>query len=827
MKTFLQDVRYGFRMLLKHRSVTLIAVLTLSVGIGANTAIFGLIDKVLLQSLPVREPEGLVLLKAESVNPKLTFSEFSWADYLDYRAKNQVFTTLAAFSQVPVNFGAGDQMERVRAELISENYFELLGAQTALGRAISPEENQTPGAHPVAVISQSLWQNRFNGDRQVIGRTIELNDLRYTIVGVAQAAFHGIDIEQPTDVWVPAMMKSQVEQMRADDARNWTRERGYGAFQLIGRLRPGLPQEAARTGMDTLARQIRDSWMPESDRNLPFNDKRILFAQGARGLSKLRDEMGQAFTLLFALVGVVLLIACANIANLLLARSVARRKEIAVRLALGASRGRLIRQLLTESVILAGIGGLAGLLVAPWLSDLLLSFQAKSETAAQVLGPVMNWRIAGFTAAISVLTGVLFGLIPALQSLTPDLIPALKEDGAYRRDSRGFNLSRRVLIVMQIALSVVVLICAGLFVRSLGKIYSIDPGFRIDNVLIAELQLPMNKYNEEKSENFYQQLVDQLKALPGVESVAMSAYTPLSGSILIQTVVPEGQEIKPSEMPMTDANNVGAGYHEMMGIPLLQGRGFTPEDRKGAPLVAIVNEAFARRFFPDGNAYGKRIGLGVGKPLIEIVGVTRNIKSMSLESEDRPQLDLPAAQQGLNNPMRVMLRTRDDAAAMLPALRRTVRAMDPGLAFFKTTTLENDLRATISLGRMIASLLSLFGGVALMLAAVGLYGVISYAVEYRTREIGIRMALGAQARDILSLMMREGVLLLLIGLVLGIGTAAASMRLIESHLHNVRPTDPVTFVAITLLLSFIALLASYLPARRAIRVDPVQALRRE
>jgi predicted permease len=439
----------------------------------------------------------------------------------------------------------------------------------------------------------------------------------------------------------------------------------------------------------------------------------------------------------------------------------------------------------------------------------------------------MNWRIAGFTAAVSLLTGVLFGLIPALQSLTPDLIPALKDDGTYRRDSTGFKLSRRVLIVMQIALSVVVLICAGLFVRSLGKIYSIDPGFRIDNVLIAELQLPMNRYNEEKTENFYQQLVDRLKGLPGDRSVAMSAYTPLCGSYLIQTIVPEGQDIKPSEMPMTDANNVGAGYHEMMGIPMLQGRGFTPEDRKGTPLVAVVNEAFARRFFPDGNAYGKRIRLGVGKPLIEIVGVMRNIKTMSLQSEDRPQLDLPIAQQGMNNPMRVMLRTRDDAASMLPTLRRAVRAMDPGLAFFKTTTLENDLRATISLDRMIASLLSLFGGIALLLAAVGLYGIIAYAVEHRTREIGIRMALGAQPRDILRLTMREGFLLLSLGLVAGIGTAAGSMRLIESHLYNVRPIDPLTFIAVTVILAFVALLACWIPARMATRVDPMIALRNE
>ncbi|MGH9844480.1 MAG: ABC transporter permease [Blastocatellia bacterium] len=825
MKGLIQDVRFGARMLLKKPGFTLVAVLTLSLGIGANTAIFGLVDKLLVQSLPVREPEALVQVQAESVTPKLTFDAFSWADYRDYRAQNQVFSELTAFAQQPVNLGSGDQMERVRAEMAAENYFEMLGVRPIVGRAFAPEENTTPDAHPVAVLGHSLWQSRFGGDAQVIGRTIAINGASYTIIGVAPARFKGMTLESPTDVWVPAMMKTQLQQMPAANDP-WISERGYAVFHLAGRLKPGVTKAAAQTAMDTLAAQVRDSWMPESDRKLPFNEKRIQLISAGQGLSSLRNELGKPLLMLFGVVCSVLLIACANVANLLLARSASRRKEIAVRLALGASRAWLVQQLLVESVLLASAGGGAGLLVAPWLTDLLLFYQTKTDAASAALGHSMNGRVALFTLLVSAATGLLFGLLPALQASKPDLVPALKDDGARRADGAGFKASRRALIVAQVALSVLVLVCAGLFLRSLLKLFAVDPGFKPENVLVAELQLPMNQYDNDRREQFYRRLIERFKALPGVEGATTAAYTPLSGDFLMSTIVVEGQPVKPNEMQTVNANNVGAGYHELLGVRMARGRGFTEADRKGAPGVAVVNEAFARRFFADGNAFGKRISLGTGMPWLEIVGVTRNVKTLVMLDEDTPQLDLPVEQQSFNNP-RVLLRTRQDAASLLPAVRREVRALDAGLAFFKTTTIEADLRAQIAVWRMAAALLSLFGAVALALAAIGLYGIIAYSVAIRTREIGIRMALGAQSRDVLRLVMREGIVLTAVGIAIGVAAAMAAMRLIESYLYGVSPTDPATFVAVPLLLGGAALVACWIPARRATKVDPMIALRCE
>ncbi len=824
MQALWQDLRYGARMLVKQPGFTLIAILTLALGIGANTAIFGLVDKLLVQSLPVREPEALVQLKAEIVNPQLTFDTFSWADYRDYRARNSVFTELAAFAQHPVNLGQGDQMERVRAEMVSENYFDLLGRQPVVGRGFSPEENAAPGAHPLAVLSHSFWQSHFGGDPRVAGQTVVLNGASYTIVGVAPAGFKGMRIEWPSDVWVPAMMKTQLQQMPAGKDP-WISERNYAVFQLAGRLKAGVTREAAQTAMDTLATQVRDSWMPESDRKLPFNERRILLVAAGQGLSSLRNEIGKPLLMLFGIVGLILLIACANVANLSLARAASRRKEIAVRLALGASRARIVRQLLIESVMLAAAGGAAGLLVAPWLTDLLLFYQAKTETAALVLGHSMNGRVAAFTLLVSVATGLLFGLIPALQTSRPDLIPALKDETSQRAEGAGLQISRRTLIVAQIALSVVVLVCAGLFLRSLARLFAVDPGLKPENVLVAELQLPMNQYDKDRTAQFYRQAIERFRSLPGVEAVTTAVNTPLSGNFLISTVVIEGQPVKPGEMQTVYTNNVGADYHEMLGIRMLRGRGFTEADRQGAPGVAVVNEAFARRFFADGNAFGKRISLGTGMPWLEIVGVTRNVKTLVMLDEDSPQLDLPAAQQSFHNSMQVLLRTQTDATSLLPAVRREVRALDAGLAFFKTTTIDANLHAQLATWRMAAVLLSLFGAVALGLAAIGLYGVIACTVAHRTREIGIRMALGAQSRDVLRLVMREGVTLAIAGIALGVAAALAAMRLIESYLYGVSATDPATFIAIPLLLGSVALAACWIPARRATKVDPMIALR--
>ncbi|MBI1761614.1 MAG: ABC transporter permease [Acidobacteria bacterium] len=823
METLLQDLRFGVRMLRARPGFTLIAVLTLALGIGANTALFSLLDKLLLQSLPVHDPDALVQFKAESVNPQLTFQEFAWADFLDYRARNAVFTDLTAFRPAKLNLGAGDQMERVRAELVAENYFALLGVQPVLGRTFTPEDNRAPGAHPLALLSYGLWQSRFGGATNVIGQTVPLNEQPYTIIGVMPARFRGVMIDAPTDIWVPAMMVAQVEQKKATN--EWLTNHDWTMWQLLGRLKPDVAQGAAQQAMDTLARQVRDAWMPESDRHQPFSEKRIQLEDITEGISSLRGEQGMSLLFLFGIVGVILLIACANLAGLLMARAATRRKEIAVRLALGAGRFRLVRQLLTESLLLAGVGGLLGLFIAPWLLKLLMSFQPRAEVQLDL---TLNTRVALYTFGLSLLTGVLFGLWPAWQASYPDLIPALKDEGSMRADGRNFVWSRRVLLVTQIALSVIVLISAGLFVRTLRGYLAIDPGFHVQNVLAADIALPEGKYDDARAKQFFQQLSERLRALPGVQRVAAANYTPLGGMVGLTAVVVEGQPADPNNMPMVDLNIVSAGYHELLGIQLEQGRSFTDTDRKGQPDIVTINAAFANKFFPNQNPIGRRISYGVGKPWLTIIGVTRDIKTMSLDGEARPQIESPIAQlEGAMTSQRVLLRTNADPAALLPQVRRAVHALDAGLALFKATTLEGDLRAQLSSQRMAATLTSVFGLVALLLTAIGLYGVVAYAVNQRTREIGIRMALGAQARDVLRLVLREGAWLIVTGLFIGLAAAYGVARLIEANLYGIRPYDPLTFIAIALLLTAVALVACWIPARRATTVDPLTALRHE
>jgi predicted permease len=824
MQILWQDLRYGARMLLKKPGFTLAAVLTLALGCGANTAVFTLVDKLLVQALPVSDPAALVQVQAESLNPRLTFGDFAWADFLDYRARNQVFSDLMAFAQAPVNLGEGDAMERVRAELVADNYFKLLGVQPVVGRGFLPEENRAPGAAPVAMLSYRLWQGRWGGDKGVLGRTVALNERQFTIVGVAPASFKGMTLESPADVWVPAMMLRQVQ--LSAPSEEWLTDREAMLWKLLGRLKPGVPQGAAQASLDALALQVRDAWMPEGDRHLPFNERSIRLTPAGKGLSRAREEFGEPLKFLFGIVGVILLIACANVANLLLVRASVRRKEIAVRLALGAGRWRLIRQMLTESVLLAILGGVAGVVLAPWLTELLLAYQPKAGDLGVVLAQGVNWRVAGFAGLLSLLTGVCFGLLPALQASRPDLVLALKDEGALRADRRSFTLSRRALIVAQVALSVVVLIAAGLFLRSLNKLFAIDPGFNPDNVLVAQIELPVGKYAESQVGPFFEQLRERLRGLPGVQSVALAEYTPLGGTIGLNTVAVEGQPANPDVMPVVDANRVGLGYHELMGIRLRQGRDFTEQDRKSAPGVVIVNEAFAQKFFPNRNALGQRISLGTNMPWLEVVGIARNVKAFSLQGDDRPQIELPMAQQGVPQAQRVLVRAQD-VAAVLPLVRREVRSLDASLAFFKTTTLKADLHATIAVWRMAAALTSLFGVIALLLAAIGLHGVIAYAVNQRTREIGIRMALGAQASDVLKLILREGVVLISLGLAFGVAASLATTRLIKGFLYGVTATDPLTYALIALTLAAVALLACWIPARRAAKVDPMVALRYE
>ncbi len=822
MDSFLKDIRYSVRLLLRNPTFAIIATISLALGISANSAIFSVMDKLLVRSLPVKAPEQIVLLSAESVNPRFLNNVFSYPDFVDYRDHNQVLSGLIAFTTAEARIGTAEETDRARVEIVSGNYFDVLGVPAAKGRTFLPEEDRTPGTHPVVVLSHGAWQRRFGSDPNIVGKLVVLNDASYTVVGVAPKGFTGMRVEFPSELWAPAMMRSQLIPGAVSILN-----RRFVWLKLAGRLKPNVSMEQAQASLDVLARQLREAHTPPGDRNLSFYERRMLLEPGGRGISFLRTELNKTLRLLMAVVGLLLLIACANVATLLLARSTARRKEIAVRLALGASRGRLVRQLLTESLLLSVVGAGAGLLLVPWWNDLLLAFQRNINLHQTSLGGSVDTRVLGFTIVVSVLCSAIFGLAPALQSSRPELVPALKDsDPLSGRHEGRWNL-RNLLVVAQVALALLVLIGAGLFIKSLSNLFAIDPGFRTEKILLLPIELPRQRYSGGKANEFFRQLSERLKTLPGVEAVSTASITPLSGSVAKMSVIIEGYQAKPNENVGIDYNEVGPGYHELMGIPIVQGRGFTERDKGGAPVVVVINEALARLYFPDQNPIGKRISSGPGNPWWQIIGVTRDFKTQRLTEVPVPHLDLPALQRPYGNFARVLIRTTAEPAKLLPAAQQEVKAVDRSASIVRATTLSEELNNSIAPARMATTLTSLFGLMALLLASVGLYGVMVYSVTRRTREIGIRMALGAQRWEVLGLVLRDGIAIVALGVALGIVSAFAATRLIVSQLYGVSATDPLTFVAVSLLLTGVALLASYVPARRATRVDPMVALRYE
>jgi len=826
-----QDLRFGARMLAKQRGFTSIAVLTLALGIGANTAIFSVADKLLLRSLPVKDPQQLVLVSGESVNPKFPSSIFSYPYYMDYRAQNDVFSGLLAFAPMNVRVGEGEQSDKLNLEAVSGNYFDVLGIAAEQGRVIQDEDNLNEDAHPVTVISHACWQLRFGGRRDVLGQPLRLNGLRYSVIGVAPAGFTGMRVEVPVEAWTPLMMRRQLQ-----DSTTSNFERKSAWLRLLGRMKPGVALAQAQTSFDLTARRVWEANTTESERKLPFNEKRILLEAGGQGLSSLRRTLGATVKLLLAAVALLLLLACANVAGLLLARAAERRKEIAVRLALGASRWQIIRQLLTESLLLAGLGAAASLLFAPWLYHLLFAFQPGFVAERSTLQSSLDGRVLAFTALTALVSGVLFGLFPAWQSARTDLIPALKDAQAEQRE-RHWN-ARGALVVAQVALALVMLIGAGLLVRSVQRLFAIDPGFRSEKLLIVGCELPRSAYAaatgeagkravDERHMQFFTQLAERLSASPGVAAATTATITPLSNVIGKTSVVIEGWPSKPGENLAIDDTIVGPGYHELLGIPFVKGRGFTARDNANAPGVVIVNETLARTYFPNQNPLGKRLSRGRGQPWLEIIGVTRDHRLHSLTEAPQPHLDRPALQHPYGTFARLVVRTQLDPLVLWPAVRKEALALNPQVSLEPPTTLDEEVKASLATARMASALTTLFGLTALLLAALGLYGVMARAVERRTREIGIRMALGAAASDVLRLVLRQGLWLTGLGLALGLAAALALTRLWQSQLYGVGATDPLTFSVVALLLASVALLACWMPARRATKVDPLVALRSE
>lgn len=838
MRTLWQDIRYGVRMLARSPGLTVIAVLSLALGIGANTAIFSFVNAVLLRSLPIFEPERLVFVFSGSqTNP---YSVSSYPDYVDYRDRNEVFSDVTAYSQITLSMNSEDRTEAVVGSVVTGNYFEVLGVRAARGRTFTPEEDRTPGAHPVAVIGHGLWQRRFGGDPNIVGRQLTLNGREFTVVGVTPANFNGTEAGRTSDIFVPMMMQALVRPPRSGYSGEMNPDllavRGAGWLDVIGRLKPGITAEQAQASMNTLASQLAQAY-PETNR-----EQLAVLSPVSKGDPEQRGTLVSVAGLLMTVVSLVLLIACANVANLLLARAASRRKEISIRLAMGAGRARVVRQLLTESLLLSLLGGAAGTLLAVWLADALQTSALAASLFPFTYDLSLDRTVLGFALLLSVLTGVVFGIAPALQASRPNLVPSLKDEAmiVVGGEARRFNL-RNILVVMQVALSLVLLIGAGLFLRSLQHARSIDPGFEPERVLVMPLNINLLRYTKQQGRDFYRQVLERVEALPGVQSATLSRNPPLSGASRQSSVVIEGQD-NPSlnrsssegQVSTPDANQnstladvVDLKYFKTLGIPLLRGRDFGAQDQENSPGVVIINETFAGRYFPNQDPLGRRLSFGGTQgPWLEVVGVVRDAKYLTLGELPTPFV-YQSLRQRHESGMVLHVRTGGSPASYLAAVRGEVQAVEKNLPITNVRPMTELLDISLSPARMGALLLGTFGLLALLLAAIGLYGVISFLVSRRTHEIGIRLALGAQRADVLRLILREGMTLVGFGLALGLLAALIATRLLAGFLYGVSATDPVTFGGIVAILTVAALIASLIPARRAARVDPLVAIRYE
>jgi putative ABC transport system permease protein len=823
METFFKDLRYGVRMLMKRPAFTAIAIIALALGIGANTAIFSVVNAVLLRPLPYDNPDQIMIVKETNYPRGLADMNVSLPDFQVWRERNQVFDHVAAHQYENYNITGSDEPERVRGLLTSSDLFPVLKVNPILGRAFSREEEQF-GNHRVAVLSYGLWVRRFGSDANIIGQAITLNGNLFTVVGVMPKGFQYPDAE--IALWTPLAFPP-------DDSNN---TRGNHSLTSIARLKPGVTIEQARADIVAITAQLVQQY-PENA------------GIGADIISLREQSVGQIETALFVLlgaVGFVLLIACANVANLMLARAASRQKEMAIRTTLGASRTRIIRQLLTESVTLALSGGILGLLVALWGVDALVGLTPDELPRFSEIS--VDGRVLGFTFLISLLTGIIFGLIPALQTSKPDLNESLKEGS---RGSTGGVTSHRVrnaLVIAEIAISLMLLIGAGLMINSFARLSSVNPGFKPENVLTVSVALPDTKYPDTRPElkvGFFRELIEKVSALPGVESAAATSILPMTGSsskLFTRQDRPAPTSIE--SIPLIQYFQISPGYFHTMGIPLEKGRFFDERDNGDSQTVAIINETSARRFFPDEDPIGKIVLTGVPEemvppgllppgfrfPRLKIVGIISDVRTSGLNEQVKPEIYVPHAQGGVFETylaMSLAVRTTGDPLSLAAAVRSQVTAIDKDQPVANITTMGSRLADSLARPRFSTLLLSIFAGLALLLAAVGLYGVMSYAVAERTHEIGIRMALGAQSSDVLKMVVTQGLILTVTGVSIGLVGAFFLTRLMESLLFGVSATDPLTFALISALLTGVALGACFVPARRATKVDPMVALRYE
>jgi len=816
MRDFVQDLRYAIRQMARKPGVTLFAVLSLALGIGANSSIFSIVNAILFRELPAQRPQELVDVYGGK-EKESQYATWSYPDFADVRTWNSVFTEIAALNLTIATYDDGRKTDLLFGEQVTANFFRLYGLQPALGRDFLPEEDVAEGKSPVLLLGHRCWKERFAGDPGIVGKTLKLNGQHLTVVGVAPEIFKGSFPGVSADFWVPMHIgKAMAGQSGLD-------ERDSRSLFVKARLKPGVNLERAQAEVTALVGRLRKAY-PQEDEGLTATlvpTREVVLNPAIDG-----PIIGVA-GLLMGVVGLVLLIACFNIANLLLVRAAERRREIAVRLAIGASRGRLIRQLLTESVLLALLGGLAGLLIAIWTARLIVAFKPPLPIPLNLDVP-LDWRVLTFTLGIALLTGILCGLAPALQSTRPGVVTALKdEEVSLMRRHRKLGL-RNLLVVAQVAISALLLVGAGLFLRSLGHAQSIDPGFRLRNGVAAQFALELGgAYDETRGRAFYERLLERARALPGVRSASLTEHLPLGINVHVSNAQIEGRPKPPKgEELEVDRNGVMPGYFATLGIPLVAGRDVTDADRPGTQQVAIINETAARRFWPGEDPLGKRLRLGDSGEWMTVVGVARDGKYRTLGEAPRAFVYTNNLQQ-YSSFMTLVVATDGNEQAMLEQVRRELDALDPNLPVFDIATMSEHLSIMLFPARLGAALLAAFGALGLVLAGIGLYGVVASSVARRTREVGIRMSLGARRSDVLTLVVREGMTLTGIGLAIGLGLALLASQVLSGLLYGIGTYDPVTYVIVAAVLGGIALFANLVPAGRATQVQPVVALKYE
>ena len=841
---FASDIRFAFRNLSKAPLFSAVAVLSLALGIGANTAIFSLIDQLMLRMLPVRNPTELVLLdsRGNHMGNSRGANSFSYPMYQDFAAYNQVFSGVLCRVATPISMSFSGRTERASGEMVSGSYFQVLGVGAAVGRTIAPEDDTIALGHPVVMLSYRYWQSRFAANPAILNQSMVVNGHNFTVIGVAARGFDGIEPGAVTELFVPVTMKAWM--MPNGGALEQLDDRRSAWLQVIARLKPGVTAPQAKASMQVLFHQIieQEAKDPQVARASEYERRQFLksaidLLPAATGRSDLRYQMGTPLEVLMAIVALVLLIACGNVANLLLVRAAGRQREIAIRLALGAGRWPIVRQLLVESVLLSLIGGVVGVAVAQVGVRALLGFLPQGATPLG-LSAEPDGRVLLFNFGIALLTGLLFGLVPALQATKPDLAPTLKNE-ARSVVGAGHARLRKSLVVAQVTLSLLLLIGAGLFVRSLRNLRDAGPGFPASNLMAFTVDPSLSGYDVPRSQAFFRELDDKLAGTAGVQSASMAMQPILENDDWESTLNVEGYTAKPGEDMNPQMNAIAPGYFATLGVPLLAGRDFSDRDtvtiqHRGVPFripnVVIVNDVFAKTYFAGRNAIGRHVGFGNEPGAIadmEIIGVVKAFKHRGIRDDLVRQVFIPSFGLPVIRDMTTYVRTAMPAEQAFNIIRSTVSGLDRDLPIYNMRTLESTIDASLLNERLVASLSALFGGLATLLAVIGLYGVMAFTVEQRTREIGIRMALGAQRGNVLWLVMHEVLAMVGIGCAIGLPAAWLSSRLVASLLYGVRPNDPATIAAAAAVLAGVALLAGYIPAVRASRVDPMRALHYE